>query len=114
MQLRDAQRAVKEFAERNGWEDKPNIDKFDHVHEELIEMSQYLRYMDEDGRKMSVEKNRVVFEDGIGDLMFSVLRLANQLGIDVEKAFETSRAEVERKYSGTGKETNIVPEKGKR
>ena len=42
--MKDAQKLVKQFAENNQWKDEPNIDKFDHLHEELIEMSQHLRY----------------------------------------------------------------------
>jgi len=42
--LKEAQKIVKAFSERNSWKDEPNIDKFDHLHEELIEMSQHLRY----------------------------------------------------------------------
>ena len=34
----EAQKFVKEFALKNGWKDDPNIDKFDHLHEELLEM----------------------------------------------------------------------------
>jgi len=49
--MKDAQKLVKSFAERNSWKDVPNIDKFDHLHEELIEMSQHLRYKSEDERK---------------------------------------------------------------
>ena len=42
--IKEAQKLVKDFAERNNWSDSPNVDKFDHLHEELIEMSQHLRY----------------------------------------------------------------------
>lgn len=49
--MRDAQKLLEFFARRNNWKDVPNIDKFDHLHEELIEMSQHLRYKSEDERK---------------------------------------------------------------
>lgn len=42
--IKEAQKLVKDFAVRNDWKDVPNIDKFDHLHEELLEMSQHLRY----------------------------------------------------------------------
>jgi hypothetical protein len=45
--LKEAQKFVKDFAKKNGWRNFPNIDKFDHVHEELIEMSRTLRYKSE-------------------------------------------------------------------
>lgn len=107
MKISEAQQIVKEFARKNKWKDAPNIDKFDHVHEELVEMSQHLRYKDADGRKKAVKKEKDVFEDGIGDLLFSVLRLANQLGIDAENAFGKSSRRIVKKYKSAKKEHNI-------
>ena len=37
--IKEAQDFVKNFAEQKGWKDYPNIDKFDHLHEELIGMA---------------------------------------------------------------------------
>ena len=55
--IKQAQKFVKDFARRNGWKDVPNIDKFDHLHEELIEMSQFLRYKTESERIEFVKKH---------------------------------------------------------
>ena len=107
MRIKDAQRFVKDFTLRNKWKDEPNIDKFDHIHEELIEMSQHLRYKNGNERKTTVKKNKLIFEDGVGDLIFSALRLANQLGIDAETAFKKSGSRIVKKYSTPGRETNI-------
>ena len=38
MKISEAQQTIKKFAVENNWDDTPNIDKFDHLHEELIEM----------------------------------------------------------------------------
>lgn len=106
--MKDAQRVVKRFAERNGWSDAPNMDKFDHLHEELIAMSQHLRYKSEEERKRYVEENKEIFVDGIGDLFFGLCRLANQLGVDVEEAFNMVKNHVFEKYSKKAPENNIV------
>ncbi len=42
--IKECQKIVKEFADRNSWKDFPNIDKIDHLHEELVEISQHIRY----------------------------------------------------------------------
>ena len=76
--IKGTQKLVKDFAKRNNWKDLPNIDKFDHLHEELLEMSQYLRYKTEKERVKSIKVNKDVFKDGIGDLFFGICRLANQ------------------------------------
>ena len=105
--MKEAQRLVKSFAERNGWQDMPNVDKFDHLHEELTEMSKHLRYKSEEERIRYVKENKAVFEDGIGDLFFALCRLANQLGIDIESAFDMVQKEILDKYREK-KENKII------
>ena len=106
--MKDAQQLVKSFAERNNWTDIPNIDKFDHLHEELIEMSQHLRYKSEEERKKFVKENREIFIDGIGDLFFGTCRLANQLGVDIEDAFNLVKTEIFTKYNHQNPENNLT------
>lgn len=106
--IKDAQLLLKQFAERNRWKDVPNMDKFDHLHEELIEMSQHLRYKNEDERIKFVSENRHIFVDGVGDLFFGTCRLANQLGVDIEEAFNLVKKEILSKYNHTNAENNIV------
>lgn len=105
--MKEAQKIVKEFAERNGWSDTPNVDKFDHLHEELIEMSRHLRYKSEDERKKFVDENKNLFTDEMGDLIFATCRLANQLSVDLEEAFNKTAEKVLSKYT-PGKEHKIV------
>lgn len=105
--MREAQRLVRQFAERNGWSDAPNVDKFDHLHEELIEMSKHLRYKSEEERIKFIEEKKEIFIDGIGDLFFALCRLANQLGVDIEDAFNAVQQQILAKYNEKGKETKI-------
>lgn len=106
--MKDAQKLVKEFAERNQWKDVPNVDKFDHLHEELIEMSQHLRYKNEDKRVQTIKEKKSIFVDGIGDLFFALCRLANQLDVDIEEAFNIVKTEILAKYNHKNPEDNIV------
>ncbi len=99
--IRDAQKLVKQFALKRGWRDVPNIDKFDHLHEELIEMSQHLRYKTEEERIKFVKNNKETFVDGVGDLLFGLCRLANQLGVDLEEAFNFVKKDILEKYKST-------------
>ena len=55
-----------------------------------------------------VDENREIFVDGIGDLFFGTCRLANQLGVDVEEAFNLVKTEILAKYDHTNPENNIV------
>lgn len=106
--IKEAQKLVKFFAERNNWKDFPNIDKFDHLHEELIEMSQHLRYKSEEERQKFVKENKHIFVDGIGDLFFSLCRLANQLEVDIGEAFNLVKKEILVKYNHKNPENNLV------
>lgn len=106
--IKEAQELVGDFAKRNNWKDVPNIDKFDHLHEELLEMSQHLRYKSEDERIKCIEEKKDIFIDGIGDLFFGTCRLANQLGVDVEDAFNLVKGEILNKYDHKDKENNIT------
>ncbi|HLD05675.1 MAG TPA: hypothetical protein VJG90_08200 [Candidatus Nanoarchaeia archaeon] len=111
--IKDAQKLVKQFAERNGWKDLPNIDKFDHLHEELLEMSQHLRYKKEEERIQFVKENKKIFVDGVGDLFFGTCRLANELGVDIEEAFNLAKKEILVKYNHKNPENNRVKSSGK-
>src|SRR3989338_1898729 len=106
--IKEAQALVKAFAERNNWKDIPNVDKFDHLHEELIEMSQHLRYKSEEERIKLIQEKNDVFVDGIGDLFFGLCRLANQLGVDVEEAFNFAKDKILEKYKKSKSEENIT------
>ncbi|MFH1171009.1 MAG: hypothetical protein V1778_00515 [bacterium] len=106
--IREAQNVVKRFAERNHWEDIPNVDKFDHLHEELIEMSQHLRYKSEEDRRAYVKEHPDIFKDGIGDLFFGLCRLANQLNVDIQDAFNMVAVEILEKYNHMNAEDNHI------
>src|SRR4030042_3038453 len=104
--MKDAQKLVRKFAQsnfkasgENRWRDYPNIDKFDHLHEELIEMSRELRYKNKAEREKIIIEKKDVFIDGIGDLFFALCRLANQLNIDIEEAFNTVKINIFKRYS---------------
>ncbi len=114
IKIKDAQKLVLDFAKKNNWKDVPCVDKFDHIHEELIEMSQYLRYKSEEERIVEIKANKKVFIDGVGDLFFAVCRLANQLEVDIETAFNKVTEEIFRKYNNKNKETNISSKRNKK
>ena len=105
LKMSEAQMFVKRFAKNNKWSDEPNIDKFDHLHEELIEMSKLLRYKSSSEMKACIKEDRDSFEDGIGDLFFGLCRLSNQLGIDITKSFNLVSDRILTKYKNKKDET---------
>ena len=112
MELNTAQNIIREFSRNNQWDDAPCIDKFDHLHEELVEMSQHLRYHSSEERKRIIEVKHDVFVDGIGDLLFGVLRLANQVNVDAEVAFRKSAADITVRYHQKNETAKEAAKKG--
>ncbi len=110
MEISQLQKEVKIFTESLGWDDTPSLDKFDHLHEELIEMSRHLRYKSEQERIDFVKTNKELFTSEMGDLFFGLCRLANQLNIDLEEGFKQTAEKVKAKYTQKGKELNIIRE----
>lgn len=107
-----AQHFVKQFSLNNNWSDAPNIDKFDHLHEELTEMSKHLRYKTEAEKIEYIKQHKEIFIDGIGDLFFALCRLANQLEVDIEQAFNFVKDSITVKYaSQKNTETKIISSK---
>jgi NTP pyrophosphatase (non-canonical NTP hydrolase) len=103
-----AQQLVKDLALRNNWDDSPNIDKFDHLHEELVEMSYLLRYKNQQERIEAIQEHHDELLDGMGDLLFATCRLANQLQVDLQEAFNVVTSNILKGY------TNRHPESIKR
>jgi len=100
MKIKDAQEFVKSFAIKANWDDSPCIDKFDHLHEELIEMSKLLRYKDKEKMVQVINENNEQFKDGMGDLFFATCRLANQLNIDLEDSFNFVKYKIVKRFTG--------------
>lgn len=100
MKIKEAQNFVKKFALEQNWDDSPCIDKFDHLQEELIEMSKLLRYKNKEQRLSAIEEKKEQFKDGVGDLFFALCRLANQLDVDVEESFNFVKERISKKFEG--------------
>lgn len=100
MKINEAQNFVKDFALKQNWDDSPRIDKFDHLHEELIEMSKLLRYKNQEERIRIIQEKKDDFKDGIGDLFFALCRLSNQLGVDLEDSFYYVKDRIVKKFDG--------------
>lgn len=85
--ISSAQEFLRTFVVERNWLDFPNIDKIDHLQEELGEILSPFQGNDsiEDVLK---RKDEIV--DGVGDLYFALCRLSNQLGVNLEEAFETA------------------------
>jgi NTP pyrophosphatase (non-canonical NTP hydrolase) len=60
---------------------------------------------------LNIKSNKDVFEDGIGDTLFALTRLANQLGIDMEKSLNLVVGRIVEKYRGKKEVKHITNNK---
>jgi len=92
----DIQKRIKEFVEKNKLKAKPEFRMLDIVSEtgevakEILKMSDY-------GRKEAEYRKEI--EPEIGDLFFSLICLANNYGIDVEKEINSVLEKYEKRLS---------------
>ena len=106
--FKEAQAKVKEFAERNGWVDEPNIDKFEHVHQEISEIARLFLYKTPEQMKLIRSEKSEEVESEFGDLLFVITRLANQFDIDMQTCFNKAHKKIFAKYEEKRTEHKIV------
>ncbi|MBW2978329.1 MazG-like family protein [Candidatus Woesearchaeota archaeon] len=79
----EIQKRIKEFVEANNLKAKPEFRMLDIV-SETGEVAKEILKMTDYGRKEEEYNDKI--EGEVGDLLFSLMCLANNYGIDVEKA----------------------------
>ena len=58
-----------------------------------------------------VKNNPQVFKDGIGDMLFGLCRIANELDVDMEDAFNHVKENIIKKYENNNENTKKVSKK---
>ena len=98
MEISKAQDKIKEFDTARGWEDNWNVkDLLLNITEEGGEMWNLIKWVDDEKQKEVVEKNKAEVSDYIGDTLFLLLKIANQTGVDSEKALKETLDEYEKR-----------------
>lgn len=98
--MRETQRTVAEFAESHGMSREPWV-RFLDFSSEAGELSKELLKASKYGTR-SVEPAPSM-EEELGDCVFSLLCLADSLGLDALAALESSLRKYERRFQTTGK-----------
>ena len=98
MEIKDAQDKVKKFDEDRGWGDDWNIkDLLLNITEEGGELWNLIKWVDKDKQKQVVDKEKAEVSDYVGDTLFLLLKLANQTGVDVDKALDETLEDYEKR-----------------
>jgi NTP pyrophosphatase (non-canonical NTP hydrolase) len=89
MSLTKIQNDIHQFSEERGWNKMTStiFNMLCNISEESGEVWSVIKWIgNDDDMKTVIEKNHAELSDGIGDLLWCVLRLANLFGVDSEKA----------------------------
>ena len=100
MEVKEAQNKLKVFDTARGWSAHWNLkDLLLNITEEGGEMWNLVKWVDEEKQKKVVKEHMTEVSDYIGDTMFLVLKLANQLGVNAEIALQNTLDEYEKRMS---------------
>ena len=98
MEIQEAQNKIKIFDEARGWEDNWNIkDLLLNITEEGGEMWNLIKWVNDEKQKELVKEHKAEVSDYIGDTLFLLLKIANQTGVDAEKALQNTLEEYEKR-----------------
>ncbi len=86
--MREAQDEVKKFDVDRDWDHYCVKDLLLNMTEEVGEAWNVIKWVDKDTEKRLVAENQDEFEDFVGDALFLILKIANQTGVDCDKAFK--------------------------
>jgi len=87
MEVGEAQKKIKDFDLARGWGEHWNIkDLLLNITEEGGELWNLVKWIDEEKQKKVIEENKAEASDYIGDTLFLLLKLANQMDVDATEA----------------------------
>lgn len=99
MEIKEAQDKIKKFDEARGWGESWNLkDLALNVTEEVGELWSLIKWIDDEKQKQVVGKNKEEVENFVADTLFLILKIANQAGVDSEKALKEVLEEYEKRF----------------
>ncbi|MFH1585777.1 MAG: hypothetical protein ABIB79_03350 [archaeon] len=96
--VKEFQEKIKKFDKARGWEKDWNIkDLCLNMNEEIGELWHLIKWVEEEKQKEVVKENQEEADNFIGDVLFIILKMANQLGTDAEKELQRVLDEYEKR-----------------
>ncbi|MCL3782740.1 hypothetical protein EMN47_20325 [Prolixibacteraceae bacterium JC049] len=86
--LRECQKEVKEFDVDRNWDYFYPLELFANLNEEIGEIWQRIAWVSDEKKKELAKKHHQEIEDNIGDLLFLIFKLSNQLDVDCQRGFK--------------------------
>lgn len=84
--MEESQNKIKEFDKARNWENDWNIkDLCLNMNEEIGELWNLIKWVEKDKQKEIIKKNKDEAKDFIGDALFIILKMANQMDINAKE-----------------------------
>ena len=96
--MEEFQNKIKKFDEARGWDKDWNIkDLCLNMNEEIGELWDLIKWVDDEKQKEIIIKNKEEADNFIGDALFIILKMANQMGTDAEAELQKILDEYEKR-----------------
>lgn len=98
MKLQKAQDKIKDFDIVRGWKDSWDLkDLALNITEEVGEFWNLIKWVDEEKQRDVIKNNRDEASDFIGDTLFLLLKMSNQMNIDATQSLRNTLDEYEKR-----------------
>lgn len=98
MKIKEAQNKIKEFDIARGWDDNWNLkDLALNITEEVGEFWSLIKWIDDEKQKEVIKSKKDEASDFIGDTLFLLLKLSNQMNIDSSQSLQNTLDEYEKR-----------------
>ena len=98
MDMREAQERIKEFDIARGWSNHWNLkDLALNITEEVGEFWNLIKWIDDEKQKEVIKNKKEEASDFIGDSLFLLLKLSNQMRIDASLSLKNTLEEYEKR-----------------
>jgi len=94
MELEEAQDKIEDFDRTRGWENSWHLKDLSlNLVEEVGELWNLIKWIDEEEQKEVVEENKPEVSDFVGDALFLILKIANKTDVDCGEALTNTLSE---------------------
>ena len=98
MKIKDAQNKIEKFDKERGWNGDWYLKDLSlNLTEEIGELWDLIKWVDEEKQRDIIKEKKEDASDFIGDSLFLLLKMANKMEIDSEKALQNTLEEYEKR-----------------
>lgn len=98
MKIQDAQKKIKDFDIARGWDNNWNLKDLSlNITEEVGEFWSLIKWIDDAKQREVINNKKAEASDFIGDTLFLLLKLSNQMNIDASQSLQNTLDEYEKR-----------------